>query len=628
MAFKLTNIHHERSTDDSNEGKGEAAEGQSISSVLSRSCHVLEDFEDLACHARSTTCQNVQARSTSYLTHDDDKLSKTDCKFSTNSDMIPSITDHSENSYNALCIDSINNETFFEIPSAGFTSCNLLAPTDPNFMESNISRNSSITDWSPCVTGDSLYNVRHPDSNGSSMIEENRNTLGQLKCTSNFNCSPQIFEQSNPTCYGNLESQKVYDADVPNFYQQNHQFGHFGGNRTSSTEYYNGETDQSSCVMQNVQSWRPNYSLQYQVGKSFLSSTGNIRPECCPDELLCRNYYNDASLFDSRFQHSSNTSDECLLASPNQSTSPVITLDGHYIHAPETSDTSEHFLMVSNALTNSKFQTSGRCSLETEHLDDRVSDTNKTEASLVYHYGKAHRTQGTDIARHSASQNMTQGTDIARHSASQNMTQGTDIARHSASQNMTQGTDVARHSANLTNQEMELSHDDRTSRKNSVKVKSKKPDSVESLQHQLELLEEKRRMGSMSRQFRYQLGASDDEKSGKRDLNSIIDVDHMISSGVTVAGFKPRAIIRKRSKSNTPSDVKNQEYWHKRRKNNDSARKSRESKKEKEKNFYKRALELEYENVYLLECLNLAEAELASLGRQFMPPAFDQDSYY
>lgn len=70
------------------------------------------------------------------------------------------------------------------------------------------------------------------------------------------------------------------------------------------------------------------------------------------------------------------------------------------------------------------------------------------------------------------------------------------------------------------------------------------------------------------------------------------------------------------------------EYWQKRRKNNDSARKSRESKKEKEKNFYKRALELEYENLYLQECLSLAEAELANLGHPFVPPVFGGQCYY
>nr|KAG5702128.1 hypothetical protein BaRGS_010394 [Batillaria attramentaria] len=82
-----------------------------------------------------------------------------------------------------------------------------------------------------------------------------------------------------------------------------------------------------------------------------------------------------------------------------------------------------------------------------------------------------------------------------------------------------------------------------------------------------------------------------------------VDVDHLLASGVTVAGFKPRPIIRKRRKVTVPPTQKDTGYWQKRKKNNDSAKRSREAKKEKEKTFYRRALELECENYFLKERL-------------------------
>lgn len=95
-----------------------------------------------------------------------------------------------------------------------------------------------------------------------------------------------------------------------------------------------------------------------------------------------------------------------------------------------------------------------------------------------------------------------------------------------------------------------------------------------------------------------------------------IDVDHMINSGVTIAGYKPRKIICKRKKSTVPTDLKDTGYWEKRKKNNDSARRSREAKKEKERNFYKRALHLEYENHYLKERVAYLETKLNALTQQ------------
>lgn len=89
-----------------------------------------------------------------------------------------------------------------------------------------------------------------------------------------------------------------------------------------------------------------------------------------------------------------------------------------------------------------------------------------------------------------------------------------------------------------------------------------------------------------------------------------INVNQMITSGVTVAGYKPRKVICKRKKACVPSEQKDHGYWEKRKKNNDSARRSREAKKEKERNFYKRALELEYENHCLKERIAFLERKL------------------
>lgn len=111
-------------------------------------------------------------------------------------------------------------------------------------------------------------------------------------------------------------------------------------------------------------------------------------------------------------------------------------------------------------------------------------------------------------------------------------------------------------------------------------------------------------------------GAFPNLKIESPTANNGINVDEMISSGATIAGFKPRGIIRKRKKCRTPTEDKDGCYWSKRIKNNDSARRSRETKKEKERNFYKRALELEYENFYLKEKITQLENQLASINTE------------
>ncbi|GFS08699.1 hepatic leukemia factor [Elysia marginata] len=163
-----------------------------------------------------------------------------------------------------------------------------------------------------------------------------------------------------------------------------------------------------------------------------------------------------------------------------------------------------------------------------------------------------------------------------------------------------------------------------------VQRSKKKKDTVEGLQRQLMVLEEHRKDTAPD----VRLTSGENPPGGcdasKPDLQDriLVDVDHMICSGVTVAGFKPRATIRKRNKVATSSDEKDRGYWQKRRKNNDSARKSREAKKEKEKSFYKRALELEYENMYLQRCLRIAESEMAALGQTLVLPPLNNQGFF
>jgi hypothetical protein len=91
-----------------------------------------------------------------------------------------------------------------------------------------------------------------------------------------------------------------------------------------------------------------------------------------------------------------------------------------------------------------------------------------------------------------------------------------------------------------------------------------------------------------------------------------LDLNYVVSSGITVGGYKPRQLIRKRKKCMVPTDEKDISYWERRKKNNESARRSREAKKEKEKGFYLRSLELEYENMFLKERITLLETKLSS----------------
>ena len=107
-----------------------------------------------------------------------------------------------------------------------------------------------------------------------------------------------------------------------------------------------------------------------------------------------------------------------------------------------------------------------------------------------------------------------------------------------------------------------------------------------------------------------------------------MDVNHLLSSGMTVGGFKPRQLIRKRRKNMVPHCEKTQMYWDKRRKNNESARKSREAKKEKEKSFYVRSLELEFENSYLKDRIAYLESQLAACQNPSTTMMTDMTEHY
>ncbi|ESO87690.1 hypothetical protein LOTGIDRAFT_166272 [Lottia gigantea] len=112
-----------------------------------------------------------------------------------------------------------------------------------------------------------------------------------------------------------------------------------------------------------------------------------------------------------------------------------------------------------------------------------------------------------------------------------------------------------------------------------------------------------------------------DEDEGETQNNDSVknievDVDYMLSNGVTVAGFKPRPIIRKKKKRAVIQNEKDMNYWNRRSKNNDSARRSRETKKEKERLFYKQALQYEYENYFLKERILQLETQLGIISTQ------------
>lgn len=95
---------------------------------------------------------------------------------------------------------------------------------------------------------------------------------------------------------------------------------------------------------------------------------------------------------------------------------------------------------------------------------------------------------------------------------------------------------------------MELSNTDRSTNVVSTgKAKRKHAETVESLQLHLEMLEDKRKkkgLSCSSLNFMRQRSQVAEDKLADDRGAAIVDVDHMMCSGVTVAGFKPRAIIR------------------------------------------------------------------------------------
>ncbi|XP_014661868.1 PREDICTED: hairy/enhancer-of-split related with YRPW motif protein-like [Priapulus caudatus] len=88
-----------------------------------------------------------------------------------------------------------------------------------------------------------------------------------------------------------------------------------------------------------------------------------------------------------------------------------------------------------------------------------------------------------------------------------------------------------------------------------------------------------------------------------------------IENSTTIAHYQPRDVIRKRRKTMVPVDRKDDGYWEKRRKNNESAKKSREYKKDREKKFFRRACELEQENQMLRERIAELETKMISAAK-------------
>lgn len=96
-------------------------------------------------------------------------------------------------------------------------------------------------------------------------------------------------------------------------------------------------------------------------------------------------------------------------------------------------------------------------------------------------------------------------------------------------------------------------------------------------------------------------------------MSPSLGISNKISSpddGPSITHFQPREVIRKRRKTMVPVDRKDNGYWEKRRKNNESAKKSREYKKDREKKFFQRACELEQENQMLKERIAELETKL------------------
>jgi len=73
--------------------------------------------------------------------------------------------------------------------------------------------------------------------------------------------------------------------------------------------------------------------------------------------------------------------------------------------------------------------------------------------------------------------------------------------------------------------------------------------------------------------------------------------------------LRPQPILRKRKKQHVSDEMKNEQYWQKRIKNNNAARKSREAKRLRENQILLRAQYLEEENAKLREELQVQTTE-------------------
>ena len=86
---------------------------------------------------------------------------------------------------------------------------------------------------------------------------------------------------------------------------------------------------------------------------------------------------------------------------------------------------------------------------------------------------------------------------------------------------------------------------------------------------------------------------------------------------LTESDLKPQPIVRKSRKQLTPEEQKDERYWHKRAKNNFAAKRSRESRRQRENQIVMRANYLEKENTSLKKCLKNLEEENKELRRLF-----------
>ncbi|KAH9515470.1 hypothetical protein Btru_014576 [Bulinus truncatus] len=549
-----------------------SADDQNIASThkgFSTSCGLLDEFQEVV----TPTNNACQAGSSSYTNHRQNNPVLTDSNSFTS---LADLTDNHGGSYNTLNnVHMLTADTLFVRPPLSYTPCKLPTTSD-GLSHDSVGTSDPFTNlnqiWSDRYTEDQPNKSKQFDQVLEDELHAYKMRTLPVSQSSVYEDSEQQFcDNVDPhrLFYDNVQCYApAYFNGVANVYSKTNRLAHFDG--SVSGHFTERENDRSHCLLQNEATWRGDNTSQYQgcfVTSPEAGSNGTDRVE-----LECRNYHHDVP-------HTHNSSSNYLMTPSDEHVTQTFTANEHSLHL---NSTAHHFLLEDATLINSSFHPS-------EH-----SETDRRQEAANLNEGLA---------------------DVRKDNSRHHLDQGTFDGGH---------TDCPSNEPILR---VQACDENKTSRRGNLKVRSKKTDCVESLQHQLELLEENRRKGG-SNSFRYQMGGSDQQKTEVDNVASIIDVDHMISSGVTVAGFKPRAIIRKRNKTHTPGEVKNMDYWQKRRKNNDSARKSRESKKEKEKNFYKRALELEYENIYLHECLRLAEAELTSLGHQFVPPAFDHQNFY